>query len=198
MLYLIGTAILSENIKSFDFLDTEEQPLDYPFKIKCTSCHEVSASAHKFNSQDEVDRNNISTVNFSMKCKFCGSTCSVSFEKTKEKLYNSVGGDITSEDEAVLEAKELVARQLKKRAENYPKLVAKTDKSANFAVFLKFDCRGCEVVEFVPDEDTIIEVSLYNGNVIENCLEDGELFDYDDKDEQEVSVTEVQWNIVKA
>ncbi|KAM5436621.1 hypothetical protein McanMca71_001739 [Microsporum canis] len=63
---------------------------------------------------------------------------------------------------------------------------------------IEFDCRGLEFTEFKADgkwEATGIESGTKFGEI---NLEEGEWYDFDEKQGEEVSITEISWEIRRA
>lgn len=63
---------------------------------------------------------------------------------------------------------------------------------------LEFDCRGLEFTEFKPEGDFEAKGAETVTNFTGIDLSDGEWFDYDEKSGEEVSITNVQWEIRRA
>lgn len=63
---------------------------------------------------------------------------------------------------------------------------------------VEFDTRGIEFVEFKADGAFSCKGEESDYAFAEFDLEDGEWFDYDEKASQEVSITDVKWEFVKA
>ncbi|KAH9865372.1 hypothetical protein J1614_008955 [Plenodomus biglobosus] len=63
---------------------------------------------------------------------------------------------------------------------------------------LEFDCRGLEFTEFTPEGDFEAKGAETVTKFTSIDLSDGEWFDYDEKSGQEVSITNVQWEIRRA
>ncbi|KAI5298818.1 hypothetical protein KEM56_003758 [Ascosphaera pollenicola] len=60
---------------------------------------------------------------------------------------------------------------------------------------IELDCRGLEPIEFIADGEWHA-TGIKSGTSFSNIeLEEGEWFDYDNKAGQEVSITDVQWEI---
>lgn len=77
------------------------------------------------------------------------------------------------------------------------KKVYTIDDSTKQIVMLEIDPRGIDFVKFNPDGRFIAKGSDSNIEFNEVDLEDNEWFDYDEKAANEVSITEVKWNIIK-
>ncbi|KAH3900764.1 related to UPF0587 protein YCR090C [Saccharomycodes ludwigii] len=191
MLYLTVKAILSENIKSFGLksTDTPSTPVEYPFKVKCTSCNEINESLITINNYEKHEVNNgKGEVSFIFKCKFCGNPASIIMNnENTELLFNDCD-----------ENQDLIESQLKKRGKKIKGIKNKaTLKDTSIAIFLQFDCRGCEIIQFI-DDNVEFGVTLFSNNSeeIPCILDEGEWYDYDEKSEQEISITEVEWNII--
>lgn len=63
---------------------------------------------------------------------------------------------------------------------------------------LEFDCRGLEFVEFKPDGEWLAEGPESGSKFTAIDLTEGDWFDYDEKSGEEVSITGVKWDIVRA
>ncbi|KAF2761956.1 DUF866-domain-containing protein [Pseudovirgaria hyperparasitica] len=63
---------------------------------------------------------------------------------------------------------------------------------------LEFDCRGLEFVEFKPDGEWTAK-GLESGTKFTGIeLHEGDWFDYDEKASEEVSITDMKWEIRRA
>lgn len=72
---------------------------------------------------------------------------------------------------------------------------AAIDELDRWAQLLEIDARGLEVVEFIPEgKFEAVGVEL-NTQFKEVDLEEGEWYDYDEKQGAEVSITEVEWKV---
>ncbi|KAG4305087.1 hypothetical protein PORY_001257 [Pneumocystis oryctolagi] len=60
---------------------------------------------------------------------------------------------------------------------------------------ISFECRGCEVVEFYPDGEWSCKGSESGTPFHGIHLNDGEWYDYDEKSQNEVSITNIKWEI---
>ncbi|CAI8506329.1 unnamed protein product [Hanseniaspora opuntiae] len=74
------------------------------------------------------------------------------------------------------------------------------DETANDgAILLMLDCRGCTVQEILYDENNVFTAEVAgNHSVSDLALEDMELYDYDQDNETDLSITEVVWTLIKA
>ncbi|KAF2199414.1 DUF866-domain-containing protein [Delitschia confertaspora ATCC 74209] len=63
---------------------------------------------------------------------------------------------------------------------------------------LEFDCRGLEFVEFRAEGEWLATGTDSNTKFSEIDLTEGEWFDYDDKAGEEVSITNIKWEIRRA
>ncbi|ODQ66049.1 DUF866 domain protein [Nadsonia fulvescens var. elongata DSM 6958] len=72
------------------------------------------------------------------------------------------------------------------------------DKSGKPVTMLKLDCRGVEAVEFKAEGEFICKGLESNTEFKGVDLEEGEWYDYDEKAGDEVSITEVKWEIIKS
>jgi len=63
---------------------------------------------------------------------------------------------------------------------------------------LEFDCRGLEFVEFKADGEWLAEGTESGSKFTGIELHEGEWFDYDEKAGEEVSITGIKWDIVRA
>lgn len=71
------------------------------------------------------------------------------------------------------------------------------EESGGLKQLVKFDCRGLDLVEFLPLGAFTAE-SLANGSILDVEFEDGEWFDYDEAAGSEVSIVNTQWTIQKS
>ncbi|KAK6202369.1 uncharacterized protein RJT21DRAFT_19213 [Scheffersomyces amazonensis] len=63
---------------------------------------------------------------------------------------------------------------------------------------LEIDARGLDLVEFIPDGQ-FESVGAESGTKFTGFeLDDGEWYDYDDKEGAEVSITEVKWDVARS
>ncbi|KAG5437310.1 hypothetical protein PCK2_001012, partial [Pneumocystis canis] len=60
---------------------------------------------------------------------------------------------------------------------------------------ISFECRGCELIEFFPDGAWSCKGSQSNTLFHEINLSQGEWYDYDEKSQTEVSITNIKWEI---
>ncbi|KAL2020114.1 hypothetical protein VTK56DRAFT_8719 [Thermocarpiscus australiensis] len=63
---------------------------------------------------------------------------------------------------------------------------------------LEFDCRGLEFTEFIPSGEWLVDGVESNTKFTGVDLADGEWFDYDEKAGEEVSIKELNWDIIRA
>ncbi|QGN14449.1 UPF0587 protein YCR090C [Kluyveromyces marxianus] len=184
MLYLTGVATLSENIKRLFPKDTEESPAEYTFRLVCTSCREEHDAPVRINRFESHDMNGgRGNASFVMRCKFCGNDCSINLTRTAEDLYNL---DEESNAEAIEQAKK---DRKKKGLRSVP---------VEKAVLLELDCRGCEATKFEPADTTFV-AELTSKKQMEFQFEDGEneWYDYDEDAEEEVSVVDMTFEVIK-
>ncbi|QEU59239.1 hypothetical protein KDRO_B05050 [Kluyveromyces lactis] len=184
MLFLTAFATLSENIRRIFPKDTEQSPAEYTFKLVCTSCREEHDSPIRINRFESHEMpGSKGNASFVMKCKFCGNECSINLTRTKEDLYNL-------DEESNFE---LIEQSKKDR-----KKVGLRSVPVEKAVWLELDCRGCEVIKFEP-ADTIFVAELVSKKEMEFQFEDdeNEWYDYDDDAGEEVSVVDMNFEIVK-
>ncbi|KAF2631879.1 hypothetical protein BU25DRAFT_331219 [Macroventuria anomochaeta] len=151
-------------------LDTEDSPFYYTFKVQCTSCRETHPN---WVSVSRFEQNEISgskgEANFVWKCKNCKVFLTVLLG------VNMMLMSLQREHSANIKAA--------------PAAYERNDppKTKNI---LEFDCRGLEFVEFKADE---------SGTKFENIeLHEGEWFDYDEKASEEVSITNLVWEVRRA
>lgn len=181
MLYLIVDATLSENTKRVFPRDTEANAAEYTFDLVCTSCrekHESSVVINRFEKSQLPGSKG--EASFVMKCKFCGKEVSIDLNRFEDSLYN----DAVEDNRPIIDK-----AQVQRKKHDLKNVQGKS-------VLLALDCRGCEVIEFRPDNLTFI-AELISGSTMEFQLEDGEWYDYDDEAGEEVSVTEFKSEIVK-
>ncbi|KAK2879958.1 hypothetical protein FQN49_000717 [Arthroderma sp. PD_2] len=63
---------------------------------------------------------------------------------------------------------------------------------------IEFDCRGLEFTEFKADGPWEAKGTESGTKFSDISLEDGEWYDFDEKRKEEVSITEVRWEIRRA
>jgi hypothetical protein len=63
---------------------------------------------------------------------------------------------------------------------------------------LEFDCRGLELVEFKADGEWLAEGTESGTKFAGIDLTEGDWYDYDEKASEEVSITGMKWEIVRA
>lgn len=184
MLYITASANLSENIRSVNIRDTEKQPNEYTFQLVCTGCRETHDSPIRIN---RFERHRVhgsrGEASFMMKCKFCGKECTIILDRFEEMLYNS-------DDERNKEF-------IEKAKINRKKVGIKSIDNST-AIWLKVDCRGCEITKF-EIADTELDVTLTSGKKIICAFDEGEneWYDYDDMTSEEVYITNVTFDIIK-
>ncbi|SCU77615.1 LANO_0A00826g1_1 [Lachancea nothofagi CBS 11611] len=183
MLYVAISATFSENISSLSVKDTDAELADYALEVVCTNCREKNDSRVTVNRLEKHEMSGSrGEASFVMKCKFCGSECSINLEKTEEKLYNL---EIEENTEAVQKVKVQRKKQGIKKVE------------ASQAILLALDCRGCEVINLAYT-NLIFEVQLTSGSTMEASFEDeNEWYDYDDKASEEASIVDLKFEVVK-
>ncbi|CCU82291.1 DUF866 domain-containing protein/DUF866 domain-containing protein [Blumeria hordei DH14] len=60
---------------------------------------------------------------------------------------------------------------------------------------LEFDCRGLELVEFIPEGDWLATGTESSTHFEGINLSEGEWYDYDEKSGEEVSIMDLKWEI---
>ncbi|KAK0385921.1 hypothetical protein NLU13_7096 [Sarocladium strictum] len=63
---------------------------------------------------------------------------------------------------------------------------------------LEFDCRGLEFTDFKPEGEWLAEGIDSGSKFTAIDLSEGEWFDYDEKANEEVSITELKWTIKRS
>ncbi|CUS23406.1 LAQU0S09e04038g1_1 [Lachancea quebecensis] len=184
MLYVVLSASVSENIGRLTVKDLDSDPADYAFELVCTSCREKHDSKVTINRLEKHEMNGSrGEASFVMKCKFCGKDCSINLERTQEELYN---------------LQEESNRELVEKTRVHRKKIGIKNVDASKAVLLALDCRGCEVLN-LDYSNLIFDARLASGKVMEATFdEENEWYDYDDDAGEEVSVTDLKFDIVKA
>ncbi|SCU92205.1 LADA_0F15104g1_1 [Lachancea dasiensis] len=183
MVYTVISATLSDNISCLSVKDTDDDLAEYALQLRCIDCREVNDSKVTVNRMEKYEMSSgKGEASLVMKCKFCGNDCSVNLEKYEEKLYNldlEENGDVIN--------KQLLQRKKKG--------IKKVEDSR--AVALELDCRGCDVFA-VDFSNLTFNVEMVSGNVLEASFGDeNEWYDYDDKAGEEVSVTDMSFEVVK-
>lgn len=173
---------MSENIECIYPEDTKETVAQYMFDVVCTHCREEHGSSIVIDRYDKTDMpGSRGEASFVMKCKFCGSDCSIDLLPFEDALYNP-----TALDSGALDKIKEVRK--KHGLKNVP---------SEICVLLQLDCRGCEVVRFHPGNLTF-NAKLTSGKLMSFQLEDeAEWYDYDDEANEEVTVTDLQGTIFK-
>lgn len=197
MLYLYFSAEMSSNIKTIKMQDIEKQVF-YINKIKCSSCHEVNDSkSHAVSMLDSVQDEKDNEFNFIMKCKYCSSKMTLNIQSINETLINKKFEATQDYEEDFLE-KALEGKKASRTKGGFKKI--DRDETANDgAILLMLDCRGCTVQEILYDENNVFTAEVAgNHSVSDLALEDMELYDYDQDNETDLSITEVVWTLIKA
>ncbi|TGZ83756.1 hypothetical protein EX30DRAFT_369082 [Ascodesmis nigricans] len=171
MLSLVMTADL-DGVTNLRPIDTEETPFYYMFKVQCTSCRETHPNwvgVNRFENREI--HGSRGEANLVWKCKNCQRESSATI-----------------------------------KSEPTPYAFSQPPKPQ---AILIFECRGCEFTEFKPegeweciagppasggDEDGG-EVSVKNATFSPVEFEDGEWYEYDDKNGREISIKSVTWEI---
>lgn len=196
MLYLTFKADLSSTVKSVSLNSPNNQDFSIS-SIKCLSCHDSDSSkTHKVGLLDKEEDENGHEFNFIMKCKFCRNKMTLNLNVLNEPLinYKYEHGEEDSEYVTEMKASKNNARKKQKTDKVLP-LGGKED----VAILLELDCRGCVVEELSYDRDSNgFDVVVAGDSVLEDVfLEDMELYDFDEVNDSELSITEVSWEIVK-
>lgn len=183
MLYVVLSASVSENIGRLKVKDLDTDPADYAFELVCTNCREKHDSKVTIN---RLEKHTMSgsrgEASFVMKCKFCGKDCSINLERTQEELYNL-------EEES--------NRELVEKTRVYRKKIGIKNVDSSKAILLALDCRGCEALN-LDFSNLTFEACLVSGKVMEATFEEeNEWYDYDDDAGEEVSITDLQFDIIK-
>lgn len=152
---------------------------------RCTSCKEEHPNPVTLNLYESFEiTGSRGKATLVMKCKGC----------KKESSVNAFHPSATS-----------AANPESVKPELY-----KYQDSGSTKVMLKLDPRGLDLVKFIPDGKFMCkgvkksgeegeEVVEPNNTVFQDVnLEEGEWYDYDDEAGNEVSITNVEWDIVKA
>lgn len=180
MLFLTASATLTPNIKSLTIQDSDKEPANFAVSIICTHCHEAHDSIVTVDAYEKVEiPGSKGEASFLIKCKFCGSTNYITMTLVEREWF----GDVESES-----YKSQLANRKKK---GWKELMGAG------VVLAEFDCRGCEVSKFHADSISF-EAELESGTKLECKLDDGEWYDYDEKAEEEVSMTESDFQIIKS
>lgn len=181
MLYLAIEASLSDNVKRIYPEDTEQDAAQYTFDIVCTHCREQHNSSVVINRFEKTEMpGSRGEASFVMRCKFCGSDCSINLLSFEQSLYNPSEAD----SETMQKIKDVRKKHGIKNA------------APESCLLLSLDCRGCEVTKFHP-ENLTFAAELTSGSLMTFQLDDGEWYDYDDDANEEVSVTEFHGSIIK-
>ncbi|CAI4056856.1 uncharacterized protein SKDI_03G1470 [Saccharomyces kudriavzevii IFO 1802] len=178
-LFLVIEATLSENVAKVSIDNTSESRAEFTFDLQCTSCRELHDSKIMINTFEEhAMPSSKGTASFLMKCKFCSKELSVNVSIFESEYLT---------DQADHEWAKL--KDVRKKH-------ALSKVKENSFLPLVFDCRGCELVKFYPDNITF-KVLLNSGKVMACQLEDNEWYDYDDDSGEEVTMTEFSSDFIK-
>lgn len=181
MLYLSMSGTLSENIVRVYPRDTEQSIAEYSFDITCTHCREAHGSPVFINAYEKHEMaGSRGEASFTMKCKFCGNEMSINLSHFEEALWNSEAESYDSGP--------ITTSRKKHGIKNV---------SGNAGLLWQLDCRGCDISKFNPQNITFV-VELQQGKM-ECIIEEGEdeWYDYDDNQGEEVSITEIKFDIIK-
>ena len=196
MLYLTFKAELSPTIKTVCLNNPKQQ--DYSIsKIKCLSCHDSDSSkSHLVGPLDSQQDENGFEFNFIMKCKFCANKMTLNFNVINEPLinYKYEHNDDDSDFVEKMKAEKFASRKKK----GLDKVLPYGNKE-DVAIFLGIDARGCVVEEIAYNQDNNgLDITVAGDSVIDNVnLEDMELYDFDQENDAELSITEVSWELTK-
>ena len=187
---------MSSNIKSVQFQDIEKQTF-YINKIKCTACHEVNDSkVHAVNMYETDEDERGGEFNFIMKCKYCSNKMTLNITPIGEVLVNMKFEATQDYEEDFVET--ALAAKKKERNGKGLKNIIKDESVNDGALLAMIDCRGSIVEEIVYDEKNVFKVDVAGNHTIEDlALEDMELYDYDEDNECDLSITEVTWTLIK-
>lgn len=72
------------------------------------------------------------------------------------------------------------------------------EKAGKFVPILEIDARGVEFVEFIPDGQFECRGAETTTRFDDVDLSDGEWYDYDEKANAEVSITDVKWEVARS
>ncbi|QLG73519.1 hypothetical protein HG535_0F00290 [Zygotorulaspora mrakii] len=183
MLFLVVDAIMSDNIRCVSIKDNANTMAEYIFDITCTNCRETNDSPVSINRYEKHEMpGSRGEASFVAKCKFCGKDISINIAQFELALLNSANAD-----------DELLGKIKDKRRKRSLKTV-----DLKSAVLLEIDSRGSDITHFYPGNISFI-VELMSGKKMEFQFEDdeNEWYDYDDKAEEEVSITEFKAQIIK-
>ncbi|KAL9092678.1 MAG: hypothetical protein Q9159_000749 [Coniocarpon cinnabarinum] len=180
MLAITITADL-QNVTALTPIDTETQPFHYTLTLQCTSCRETHPNPVTVTRFSEAtapgSKPGAQPFNLVFKCRNCTRTHTLSIPAPPAPYRHP-------EDEAVPRNK---ATKMAEKKQN----------------LLSMDCRGIEVVGFVP-EGLWSAKGLESGIAFEEVVFEGgkdgrwEWFDYDEKVGEEVSVTNAVFEIGRA
>lgn len=181
MQYLFIAAELSENINKLYLKDSEAEPADYRFQLKCTNCGEDAQKVVTFNAHEKQElAGGKGEASFVMKCKFCESSNSIVASVFEEGLFcqQSENVDSTKRKKANLNGNKIDIN--------------------DWAALLQLDCRGWEITGYEFDQSPFA-VELSSGSTMDVQFdEDGTWYDYDDEAGEEVSITDFKFKVIKA
>lgn len=187
---------MSSTIKTIKMQDIEKQVF-YISKIKCSSCHEVNDSkSHAVSMLDSVQDEKGSEFNFIMKCKYCSNKMTLNIQSINETLINKKF-EATQDYEEDFVEKALESKKASRTKGGF-KNIDRDETANDGAILLMLDCRGCVVEEISYDENNALTAEIAgNHSVSDLVLEDMELYDYDQDNETDLSITEVVWTLIK-
>ena len=181
MQYLFIAAELSENVNKLYLKDSEADPADFRFQLKCTNCGEDAEKVATFDAHEKQELpGGKGEASFVMKCKFCESSNSIVANLFEEGLFSqqAENGDSSKRKKAGLNGNKIDIN--------------------DWAAILQLDCRGWEITKFEFDQSPFA-VDLVAGNTMDvEFDEDGTWYDYDDAAGEEVSIIDFKYKIVKA
>ncbi|KAF0267610.1 hypothetical protein FOG50_01306 [Hanseniaspora uvarum] len=187
---------MSSTIKSIKFQEIEKQVF-YISKIKCASCHEVDDSkSHAVNMYDSVQDDKGTEFNFIMKCKYCSNKMTLNIQSIDEVLINKKFEATQDYEEDFVE--KALADKKKSRNSAGIKNIDRDETANDGAILLMMDCRGSIIEEISYDDGNVFTADIAgNHTMTDLALEDMELYDYDQDNDTDLSVTEVVWTIIK-
>ncbi|KAK9472327.1 uncharacterized protein V1510DRAFT_417937, partial [Dipodascopsis tothii] len=147
--------------------DDESEPYAYTFKVQCTSCREVHPNEVFFNRFDTYE--------------LSGSRGTANFVWKCKACRREASASF------VLQATKGKAAV---RAYN-------ADDSGKPQPVVDIETRGLELVEFLAAGNWICKGAESGTPFTDVSMDEGEWFDYDEKAGEEVSVTDVVWDIVR-
>lgn len=180
MLYLFISAEFSENAKKLYVRNSETDPAEFTFKLKCTKCGEDAEKPVTFNlfEKHEIPGSK-GEASLVMKCKFCSSDNIIIANEFEHDLFAQQSNNVNND-------------KRKKHGLNGNKMDIN-----DYAAIIQLDSRGWEIQDFLY-HSLPFEAELNSGKLM-NCEfeDDGSWYDYDNDSSEEVYITDFKFKVEK-